>query len=334
VTEVTRPVATRSELGLVGGALILCLLGGLLVSGCSGGDRDAHVALSAGDAIEYVQTLELTGVLVDGEEQPDIRVAQNVTLRCLREVAEGAWRVGIEYGRARVWVGDLDGAPALDTTDRGYAAVTEVFEDPESDIAVEFAAFWAVSTGTASSCVIDTHAFMAEPTIDPRIAQRMDDNRADDVGSALLEHLLSDPALFFVRLAHGDGPWTARLEFVAALWGPGVKVETQTAVLARDDASITFDLSGKPVLLLAWGDAGRAQRGASEDEDEMLMRAAHLSRLRLEAASFAGNASLAWDDGLPNTLEWSLAIDIRDSADPAWRETAELRCTIERLPPK
>ncbi len=312
--------------------LSLLVLGGLVVSACSGGDRDAHVALSAGDAIEYVQTLELTGVLVDGEEQPEIRVAQNVRLRCLREVADGAWHVGIEYGRARVWVGGLDGAPALDTTDRGYAAVTEVLEDPESDIAVEFAAFWAVSTGTAASCIVDTHGFVADPTIDPRIAERVDDNRAEDVGSALLEHLLSDPALFFVPLAHGDGPWKSDVEFVAALWGPGVKVETQTAVLARDGASITFDVSGKPVLLRAWGAAGRAQRAASEDE--VLTRATRLSRLRLEAASFAGNASLAWDDGLPNTLEWTLEIDVRDAADPAWRETAELRCTIERLPPK
>jgi len=290
---------------------------------------DIHLALKAGQAAQYRQTFELIDAFADGDALPDLRIEHDVTLHCKRPAGEGAFYVAIEYGRTRVWVDELGGEPPLDTTDQGYAVVAAISESAESAVDAEIATFWATSVGTTSTCVVDKHGYVAERAIDRLIATRLDDNRAADVGSALLEDALSDPALLFAQLAHGDGPWQGELQLVAPLWGPGVTIETDTDVTDRTDEEISLSLAGTAQLLPVWRELGAEQRAASKEE--AAQRKAQLPRLRIDGQSFAGTATIATNDGLPNALTWTLMIEVRDAGDEAWREAATLRYTLERV---
>jgi hypothetical protein len=292
---------------------------------------DIHLALDAGHTAQYRQTFELIDAFADGEALPDLRVEHDVTLHCTRPAGEGegAWNVAIEYGRTRVWVDELDGEPPLDTTDQGYAAVAEISESAESAVDAEVATFWATSVGTTSTCVVDKHGYVAERAIDHLVATRLDDNRAADVGSALLEDALSDPALLFAQLAHGDGPWQSELQLVAPLWGPGVTIETDTDVTDRTDEEIALTLAGTAQLNPVWSALGAEQRNAAKEETAQ--RKLQLPRLRITGQSFAGTATIATKDGLPNALAWTLTVELRDDGDEAWREAATLRYTLERV---
>jgi hypothetical protein len=293
---------------------------------------DVHLDLDAGQTTQYLQTFELLDAFADGDALPGLRIEHDVTLHCKRPAGEGAWDVAIEYGRTRVWVDEVDGEPPLDTTDQGYAVVAAISASAESPVDAEIATFWATSVGTTSTCIVDKHGSVAERAIDRLVATRLDDNRAADVGSALLEDALSDPALLFAQLAHGDGPWASELQLVAPLWGPGVTIETDTDVTDRTDEEISLTLAGTAELLPVWRELGAEQRATAKEETEL--RKVQLPRLRIAGQSFAGTATIATEDGLPNAMTWTLTIDVRDDGDDAWREAATLRYTLERVDPR
>ena len=92
--------------------------------------RDAQVTLVPGSVTHYVQTFELTEVVADGAEQAELRIEQELTLRCKRALRGDAWEVIVDVGRVRVWVDHLDEEPALDTKDGGYAAAEAATLDP------------------------------------------------------------------------------------------------------------------------------------------------------------------------------------------------------------
>ena len=283
---------------------LACAAALLALAGCGTGAAPLRIAAATPHTVRFEQTFTLSADSVGGELQNDLRVVQDVVLELVAEPAPGTFDAAVRVGRVRVWVGDLEGPPAVDTAEHGAETLERIYTSDDSGIAALLGALWLPMTETRATARLDAQGRVTAVHEDAAVAARLDGNGAEHLGTALLEGALRDPSLLVVPLGDGD-VWRGALRLRAAPWN--VALDVPLEVRRR---GTRLALRGEPEVPAAVG------------------------ALRIERVEVAGTADIGLD-GLPTSLAWLLEVFAAapsDDGGAAVVQSARLAHALRRTP--
>jgi len=201
--------------------------------------------LSEGETSQFVRWFTLTR----GDEV-QLVIAQKLSVT--REAADEGARLAVTCDRARVWIGESDGAPDFDSETR---SVADVMAEPEGDMAEMYAATWAEAAMVGVAARLDPDGNVT--LLEARTGELEPGDEEEDAALAVLAEAINRPESLLV--AEFDASWRERPTRNATAFGPRVEGNLRNkGKLAWGDTEETWGSQGS---VTTWAPDDRSVSG-------------------------------------------------------------------------